>query len=94
MIYSLTPKPVEYSCTRICISVDDIDGLFQPPTLKIGMHVAVDSIKVCTKGFPVRSLRSAPEIRSSSYSAQMRAPLNLEYLRGEASPHKILWYDC
>ena len=48
------------------------------------MHVAVYSTKVCTKGFPVRSLHSAPEIRSSLYSAQMRAPPNLEYLRGEA----------
>ena len=29
----------------------------------------------------MRSLHSAPEIRSSLYSAQMRAPPNLEYLR-------------
>ena len=71
--------------------------VFQPLTLKIGMHVAVDSVEVCTKGFLVRSLCSAPEIRSLLYSAQKRqarAPPNLEYLRGEASPHEILWYDC
>ena len=70
---------VKYSCTRltrlcICVDADYIDGLFQPLTLKIGMHIAVDSIRVCTKRFLVRSLRnSAPEIRSSLYSAQMRA---------------------
>ena len=32
---------------ELSISVDDIDGRFQPLTLKVGMHVAADSIKVC-----------------------------------------------